>query len=270
MADVRCADLGEKLQLFGVERPLDLLLLDREDVEELVRDLKRIPKKKFCAALQALRAESALQELRAEAEALQALQAEAAALKAEAEPKAVAYEAMLASDDISPVHRAALEKMAQRRKRREAKQEAERVAALVPARHAAVASGAARLKRLEHSPQSQQGPQSSNVDKARDSSSDDDEFHDVQEFFEREATEESQPQPQPEPEPEPEPEPQPEPKPHPQPQPESRASPPYGSQEDEDSDDDMFASFASKFHQQAKQWSPDGRVEKGTAVHEPQ
>ena len=233
MGDIRCAELAEKLMTFGVESPADLLLLDREDVEELVRDVKRIPKKKFCTALQALRAEAALQKLRAEEAALQALKTEASALDAEvSEPKALAYEVMLASDDISPVHRATLEKMAQRRKQREAKQRAERAAALA---HAAMVSAAARLNRLDHSLQGEQGLQSSNVDKAPDSSSDDDEFHDVQQL-EPETTEESQLKPDPDPEPQPwvEPEPQLQLQPELEPEAEAGASPPNRSQNDED------------------------------------
>jgi ankyrin repeat protein len=65
------------------------------------------------------------------------------------------YEAMLAKDDIAPAHRATLEKMAQRRKQREANQEAERAAALeaslTPAHRAAMASDATSLKQVDES-----------------------------------------------------------------------------------------------------------------------
>ena len=65
------------------------------------------------------------------------------------------YEAMLAKDNITPAHRATLEKMAQRRKQREADQVAARAAALeaslTPAHHAAVASDAAGLAQLDQS-----------------------------------------------------------------------------------------------------------------------
>ena len=54
LANVRCEILAEKLDDLGVETPPDLLLLDPEDVEELLRDLKKVPKKKFLLALKGL------------------------------------------------------------------------------------------------------------------------------------------------------------------------------------------------------------------------
>ena len=299
LADVRCDELLKKLESFGVETPRELLLLDPEDMEELLRDLKRIPKKKFCLALQALEsevAESPLQARRAEAAPNAAVSAasealpealllpsapEASEAQAEAEPEVhvLPYEAMLASESISPVHRATLEKMAQRRKQREAKQEAARAAALEAslalAHHAAVASDAARLVRLEQPLQALPqcpGLPSSDLDEGLGSSTDDEDFQDVQE---REPEAEKV-QPQPGPAPQPQPQPQPEPRTQPQaqlePEPEPRAapSPSHSALEDgspdEEEDDEMFASFASKFHQQLKQASPDTTPDKGTAL----
>ena len=65
------------------------------------------------------------------------------------------YQAMLAKDDIAPAHRATLEKMALRRKQREAKILEDRAAALeaslTAAHRAAMASDAAALKQLDQS-----------------------------------------------------------------------------------------------------------------------
>lgn len=65
------------------------------------------------------------------------------------------YDAMLAKDDIAPAHRATLEKMARRRKERQAKQEEAREAALeaslTPAHRAAMANDAAALKACDQS-----------------------------------------------------------------------------------------------------------------------
>eukprot|EP01047_Picozoa_sp_COSAG01_P087350 COSAG01_NODE_20066_length_973_cov_0.589245_1_plen_92_part_01 len=59
---------------------------------------------------------------------------------------------------------------------------------------------------------------------------------------------------------------EPEPEPEPEPELEQGTDSAQSPQEDEDSDDDMFASFASKYHQQVKQVSPNGSPEKDTAV----
>eukprot|EP01046_Picozoa_sp_COSAG06_P011149 COSAG06_NODE_628_length_13649_cov_20.848930_14_plen_468_part_00 len=63
------------------------------------------------------------------------------------------YEAMLAQDNLTPAHRATLEKMARRRVEREAKQAEERAAALeaslTPAHRAAMAGDAAALTGLD-------------------------------------------------------------------------------------------------------------------------
>ena len=289
LADVRCDELLKKLESFGVETPRELLLLDPEDMEELLRDLKRIPKKKFCLALQALEsevAESPLQARRAEAAPNAAVSTasealpealllpfapEASEAQAEAEPEVhvLPYEAMLASESISPVHRATLEKMAQRRKQREAKQEAARAAALEAslalAHHAVVASDAARLVRLEQPLQALPqcpGLPSSDLDEGLGSSTDDEDFQDVQE---REPEAEKV-QPQPGPAPRPQPQAQLEPELEPRAAPSHSHSALEDGSPDEEEDDQMFASFASKFHQQLKQASPDTTPDQGTAL----